>query len=118
MGDTDILWLAEVVRDFIAGNGESLGIALTTAEAIVPGAHRAFLREMGLTGARFYRMANERRMVAFAGNNKLRQLITGTAYGLRGMQGRNVALMDMALRSPLENARSAAMSLGSKTVGG
>lgn len=107
----DTRWLSETVQSYVKRIG---GVAIKVGVILSVQEHRAFLREMGFTKARFYRMANGTRMVAFHGNNRLRSIITGTSYGMGGLTGKNVTLLNTAFQAPAGNAASAVKNLGKK----
>ncbi|MEL6888267.1 MAG: hypothetical protein AAFO86_06120 [Pseudomonadota bacterium] len=111
LSDADAIWLSETVQTYVKRIG---GVAIRVGTILAVAEHRAFLREMGLGRARFYTMADGTRMVAFRGNNRLRAMITGTRYGMGGLNGKSVTILDAAFRTPAGNAAAAVRNLGSK----
>lgn len=112
LSDEGTRWLSQTVQDYVKRVG---GVAIRVGIMVSVAEHRAFLKEMGLTKARFYRMANGTRMVAFRGNNRLRSMITGTRYGMSSLNGKKITVLDTAFRTPTGNAAGAVRSLGTKT---
>lgn len=102
LSDADTMWLSDAVKQLVKTIGNT---AIRVAAILSVAENRAFLREMGFRRARFYRM-NGKPMVAFAGNNRLRTMVRGTSYGMAGLNGMKVSVLDTAFRTPAQNAAS------------
>ncbi|QOL82530.1 hypothetical protein [Pseudooceanicola spongiae] len=76
--------------------------------------NRQFLQEVGLQKMRFYKLGNGRQMVAFKGSNRLRTLITGTTYGLKGLTSKNISLLDVGVTPAMGNLKAGIKTVGSK----
>lgn len=104
MTDAEVAWFSGAIKTFVGTLGSA---TIGVGDLLANPDHRAFLREMGFTKMRTYTM-NGTRMIAFRGNNRLRQLITGTTYGMGGLNGKKITMMNTAFKTPAGNAAAAA----------
>lgn len=105
MSDAEAVWAGTV----ISGYAKTVaGLGLRTYYTLGPAEHRAFLKEVGLQRMKFWRMSNGTMMIAFKGSNRLRTMITATSYGMGGLNGKSVTLLDTAFRGPAGNAAAGA----------
>lgn len=107
LSDAEAEWLGHVVSSYAKTVS---GIGLRTYRTFGPAEHRAFLKEVGLQRLKFFYLKNGTMMIAFKGNNALRSLITGSSYGMGGLNGKGVTLLDTAFRSSGGNASAGARS--------
>ena len=110
LSDADTVWLSDNVKLWAAFVGD---IAINATAMLSVAENRAFLREMGIRRMKFYRM-NGRFMAAFSGNNRLRSMVRGTTYGMAGLNGMRVTMLNAAFRSPAQNAQSGLTGLASR----
>jgi hypothetical protein len=109
--DTEVASLTPVLVGYLNRFGPA---AIDLIDKLRVAEDRQFLQEVGLQKMRFYKLGNGRQMVAFKGSNRLRTLVTGTTYGLKGLTSKNISLLDVGVTPAMGNVKAGIKAVGSK----